>query len=228
MCIRDSESLVAWSLLRSDVADGDVRLSMLETVREYAVARLESEDRFEDLRRKHAERFLALAFTAESELTGSAHAEWLERLEHELDNIRATLDWCLSSGRVEDALRAMSALGRFWRAHGHASEARRWLSLGLALATGGASAPSTIGFGSAAGVAVAIMTSALLYGMSLQVAFSAVTTVMWFLTPVISIALLAVAGLAEVTTNIIVGATLVIGASIFLHNGGKRPPLLPR
>jgi len=134
--LADVESLVAWSLLRSDVADGDVRLSMLETVREYAVARLESEDRFEDLRRKHAERFLALAFTAESELTGSAHAEWLERLEHELDNIRATLDWCLSSGRVEDALRAMSALGRFWRAHGHASEARRWLSLGLALADG--------------------------------------------------------------------------------------------
>ncbi|MDQ3306838.1 MAG: hypothetical protein M3393_03750 [Actinomycetota bacterium] len=113
----------------------------------------------------------------------------------------------------------LQALRMFLAAH---------VSLGLALATGGASAPSTIGFGSAAGVAVAIMTSALLYGMSLQVAFSAVTTVMWFLTPVISIALLAVAGLAEVTTNIIVGATLVIGASIFLHNGGKRPPLLPR
>ncbi|MEX0851009.1 MAG: tetratricopeptide repeat protein [Gaiellaceae bacterium] len=132
--LADLESLVAWSLLRSDVADGDVRLSMLETVREHAVARLEVEGGLEDLRRRHAERFLGLAATAEAELAGPDQASWLERLEAELDNIRAAFDWCLSSGRVEDALRAMSALGRFWRAHGHASEARRWLSLGLGLA----------------------------------------------------------------------------------------------
>jgi len=132
--LADLESLVAWSLLRSDVADGDVRLSMLETVREHAVSRLDSEGKLEGLRERHAERFLALAAAAESELTGSAHAEWLDRLEHELDNIRAMLDWCLSSGRVEDALRAIAALERFWRAHAHVSEARRWLSLGLGLA----------------------------------------------------------------------------------------------
>jgi predicted ATPase/class 3 adenylate cyclase len=129
----DLESLVAWSLLRSDVTDGDVRLSMLETVREHAIDRLD-EASLDELRNRHAERFLGLAATAESELAGPDQASWLGRLERELDNIRATFDWCLSSGRVEDALRAMSALGRFWRAHGHASEARRWLSLGLGLA----------------------------------------------------------------------------------------------
>ena len=132
--LADLESLVAWSLLRSDVADGEVRLSMLETVREHAVSKLDSEGKLESLRERHAERFLALASAAESELTGSAHARWLDRLEHELDNIRAMLDWCLSSGRVEDALRAIAALERFWRAHAHVSEARRWLSLGLGLA----------------------------------------------------------------------------------------------
>ena len=117
--------------MRSDVADGDVRLSMLETVREDAVARLAQEGALDDLRRRHAERFLELAEGAEDALAGPDQATWLERLEWELDNIRATLDWCLSSGHVEDALRAMSALGRFWRAHGHVTEARRWLSLGL-------------------------------------------------------------------------------------------------
>ena len=126
----DLESLVAWSLLRSDVADGDVRLSMLETVREHAAARLD-EEALEDLRRRHAERFLGLAQAADDELAGPDHASWLERLELELDNIRATLDWLLSSGRVEDALRAVSALGHFWRAHGHVAEARRWLSRAL-------------------------------------------------------------------------------------------------
>ena len=132
--LADLEALVAWSLLRSDVADGGVRLSMLETVREHAISRLDTEGKLDGLCERHAERFLALASTAESELTGAAHAEWLDRLEHELDNIRAMLDWCLSSGRVEDALRAIAALDRFWRAHAHVSEARRWLSLGLGLA----------------------------------------------------------------------------------------------
>jgi len=132
--LADLEALVVGSLLRSDVADGEVRLSMLETVREDAVARLGTTGKLEDLRRRHAERFLALASAAEAELAGPGQAQWLERLERELNNIRAAFDWCLSSGRVEDALRAMSALGRFWRAHGHANEARRWLSLGLGLA----------------------------------------------------------------------------------------------
>ncbi len=130
----DLESLVALSLLRSDVWDGEVRLSMLETVRSHAVSRLESDGRFEELRMRHAERFLQLAAQAEEELSGPRQSDWLARVENELDNIRAALDWCLSSGRVEEALRAVSALGRFWRAHGHVREARRWLSMGLALA----------------------------------------------------------------------------------------------
>jgi predicted ATPase/class 3 adenylate cyclase len=130
--LADLEALVGWSLLRSDFSDGDVRLSMLETVREEAVQRLASEGKLEDLRHRHAQRFLDLAETAESELAGSAQAEWLERLERELDNIWATLDWCLSSGRIADALSALSALERFWRAHGHLTAARRWLSQGLA------------------------------------------------------------------------------------------------
>ena len=134
--LADLEALVGWSLLRSDVSDGDVRLSMLETVREAALARLAEQGSLEELRRRHAERFLELAATAESELGGPAQREWLDRLELELDNLRAALDWCFASGRGEDALRAISSLERFWRGHGHVSEARRWLALGLGLAEG--------------------------------------------------------------------------------------------
>jgi predicted ATPase/class 3 adenylate cyclase len=130
----DLEALVAWSLVRSDISDGDARLSMLETVREDAVARLEQLGRLDDLRRRHADRFLELAAAAEDGLAGPDQAQWLERIERELDNVRATLDWCLSTGRVENALRALSALGRFWRAHGHVTEARRRLSLALEMA----------------------------------------------------------------------------------------------
>ena len=132
--LSDLEALVAWSLLRSDVADGDVRVSMLETIREHALARLESSGRLEDLRRRHAALFLELAVKAQEELGGTGQREWLDRLEHESDNIRAALDWLISTGEVGDALRMIAALERFWRARGHVSEARGWLSLALGLA----------------------------------------------------------------------------------------------
>jgi len=130
----DLEALVAWSLARSDVADGEVRLSMLETVREHAIDRLRSEGVLDELKQRHAERFLELALRAESELAGHEEARWLDRLDIELDNLRAAFDWCFSSGRGEDALRAISALERFWRAKARLTEARRWLGIGLALA----------------------------------------------------------------------------------------------
>ena len=132
----DLEALAAWSLLRTDVTDGDVRLSMLETVREDAVARLRDNGKLDELRRRHAERMLELASSAESELEGPSQALWLERLEFELDNIRAALDWHLAGGRVEEVLRMVSALGHFWRMHGHVSEARQWLSRALAQTDG--------------------------------------------------------------------------------------------
>jgi predicted ATPase/class 3 adenylate cyclase len=131
--LRDLEGLVAWGLLRSDVSDGDLRLSMLETVREDAVARTAELGTLEELRRRHAECFVELATAAENELEGPNQGLWLERLELELDNLRAALDWCFTSGRVEDGLRCAASLHRFWRGRGHVSEGRRWLSLGLGL-----------------------------------------------------------------------------------------------
>jgi predicted ATPase len=133
--LSDLEALVAWSLVRSDVTDGEVRLSMLETVREHAIDRLASKDGLEEFRLRHAERFLDLARVAEGELAGHEEARWLDRLEAELDNLRAAFDWCFLSGRGEDALRAVSALERFWRATARLTEARRWLTLGLAQTT---------------------------------------------------------------------------------------------
>jgi predicted ATPase/class 3 adenylate cyclase len=139
--LRDLEALVGWSLVRGESSDGDVRLSMLETVREHARDRLTSEGLLEELRSRHAERFLALALEAEIELVRADQAQWLVRLEAEFDNIRTALDWLLSSGRAADALRAIAALERFLRSHGHISTARALLSMGLAL---GAEIPAVV------------------------------------------------------------------------------------
>ena len=134
--LADLEALVAWSLLRSDVADGEVRLSMLETVREDAIARTRRRGRSTSSAAatpsasSRSRRRPRRSSRARTRPRGSSDSS------SELDNIRAALDWFLTSGRVEDALRTVSALGRFWRAHGHVSEARRWLSTGLGLAEG--------------------------------------------------------------------------------------------
>ena len=133
--LSDLEALVGWSLIRSESGNGTVRLSMLETVREHALGHLERDGELDSARRRHAELFLALALVAEDELAGPNQGTWLERLEVEFDNIGAALDWLLTAGRAEDALRATAALSRFWRAHGHVSEARRWLAAGLELAS---------------------------------------------------------------------------------------------
>jgi predicted ATPase/class 3 adenylate cyclase len=129
----DLEALVGWSLVRSEASDGDVRLSMLETVREHALDRLRAEGDLDEFSDRHAERFLELALAAETELSGPNPTQWLNRLERELDNLRAAIDWLLASGRIEDALRTTAALSRFWRGHGHMTEARRLLALGLQL-----------------------------------------------------------------------------------------------
>jgi predicted ATPase/class 3 adenylate cyclase len=131
--LRDLEALVGWSLVRGESTDGELRLSMLETVREHALEHARSEGRLDELRERHAERFLELALEAEGNLAGPDRAKWHDRLEREFDNLAAALDWLLLSQRVADALRAMSALERFWPAHAHVSEARRWLAVGIEL-----------------------------------------------------------------------------------------------
>jgi non-specific serine/threonine protein kinase len=129
--LRDLEALVGWSLVRGESTDGDLRLSMLGTVREHALWHAQAEGVLEGLRNRHASRFLELALAAEVELARPDQAAWLNRLEREFDNLAAALEWMLSSGRTEEAIRATAALSRFWRSHGHIAEARRWLALGL-------------------------------------------------------------------------------------------------
>jgi tetratricopeptide (TPR) repeat protein len=121
-------SLVDHSLLRQSVRpDGEARLSMLETIREYARERLEFRGDAELARHRHADLFLALAELAEPELQGPDQATWLDRLETEHDNLRQALTTYHESGDGEGRLRLAAALWRFWWQRGFFSEGRRWL-----------------------------------------------------------------------------------------------------
>jgi predicted ATPase/DNA-binding CsgD family transcriptional regulator len=128
-------SLLDQSLLRRADDEG-ARLTMLATLREYALERLEASGESATAHRAHAEHVLALAEAAVAQLGGPEPAAGLARLEQEHDNVGAALDWALSAGAGDAAtlaVRLVGALWRFWITRGHLSEGRRWLEAVLAV-----------------------------------------------------------------------------------------------
>ncbi|MGZ8695937.1 MAG: BTAD domain-containing putative transcriptional regulator [Gaiellaceae bacterium] len=126
-------ALVAASLVVEPENPGEEpRLTLLQTVREYALERLDESGKAAPLRRQHLLYFAELAESAEPELGGSAAHVWLERLEAEHDNLRAALDWAANEGTTEDELRITVALRRFWLVRGHVREGQRRLEEALA------------------------------------------------------------------------------------------------
>jgi tetratricopeptide (TPR) repeat protein len=95
---------------------------MLETIREYALERLDASPDAEAVRNRHALRFLALAEEAVPHLLRVERRAWLARLDREDDNLRAAFDFCAGSGRTVEALRLAAALWRFWQFRGHLRE----------------------------------------------------------------------------------------------------------
>jgi predicted ATPase/DNA-binding SARP family transcriptional activator/DNA-binding CsgD family transcriptional regulator len=127
-----ASSLLDKSLLqREEGAQGEPRLVMLETIREYAQERLEESGEAATIKRAHAEYVLALAEEAEPRLWGAEDAAWLDRLEREHDNMRAALSWSMEHDEVELALKLGGALRWFWFMGGYYSEGRRWLEAAL-------------------------------------------------------------------------------------------------
>ncbi len=126
-------SLVDKSLLeRSESAGDEPRFVMLETIREFALEQLDSNHEGPVTRDAHAGYFLTLGERAARELTGHRQVEWLDRLETELGNLRAAMEWLLVRDDAEGLLRLVVSLARFWDYHSHLSEGRRWLATALA------------------------------------------------------------------------------------------------
>jgi predicted ATPase len=135
------ESLVDKSMVRADPTRNQPRFFMLETLREYAVERLIASGEAEMVQRQHAQWFLALAEEAEPQLFFALRAHWLERLEHEHDNLRAALRWFVDHKAFAEGLRLGGALWPFWDARGFPTEGQMRLAELLSLS---ASGPHTV------------------------------------------------------------------------------------
>jgi predicted ATPase/class 3 adenylate cyclase len=126
------ESLVDKSLLRQEEGpEGEPRFVMLETIHEFAREKLKESGEAEEIKRAHAEFFLALTEEAEPELTGPDQASWFRRLEAEHDNVRVALSWALGGGDAELGLRLFGALMYYWSYRGHLSEGASWIEQAL-------------------------------------------------------------------------------------------------
>jgi predicted ATPase/DNA-binding SARP family transcriptional activator/DNA-binding CsgD family transcriptional regulator len=124
--------LVDKSLVVAGASTGEaVRYRMLRPVRQYAREKLEASGEADAVGDRHAAFYLALAEEAEPELAGSEQRLWVERLEGEHDNMRATLSWLLEHRKAELGVRLCAALWRFWFARGYLSEGIRCMERAL-------------------------------------------------------------------------------------------------
>lgn len=101
------------------------RYHMLETVREYARVRFTESEDTSTVRERYQVYFAHLANVAAQNLIGSAQAEWIVRIDVDLDNLRAALAWVLDAGETEAALQLSGYMTRYWMMRGLWREARQ-------------------------------------------------------------------------------------------------------
>lgn len=128
-------TLAEHSLLAAvlDEGQGSVRYRLLETIRSVALERLVGEDRHMDVRRRHAQAYLALLEAAAPYLPGGDQGPWLDRLVLDQPNIRAATRWAIETGAVELALRLVGRAWRFWQLAGYLSEGAEMTEAALSM-----------------------------------------------------------------------------------------------
>jgi predicted ATPase/transcriptional regulator with XRE-family HTH domain len=117
------------------------RFSLLEAIREYSLEKLEVAEETTEAKRRHALYYLSVAEKANSHFNGPQdlnwgveQTEWVDKLDSDLDNMRAALNWYQDQAELEkdegagsldnllQGLQLTTALTRVWFGRGHFSE----------------------------------------------------------------------------------------------------------
>ena len=131
--VHNVAALVEQSLLQPNAdMDGEPRVAMLETIREFGWEQLTARGELDAARRRHAEHYLALAEAVEPHLREAGREPWFGILAAERDNLRAALGWSLDQGEPQLGMRLVGAL-LSWFIRERPSEGRRWAQELLAL-----------------------------------------------------------------------------------------------
>jgi predicted ATPase/class 3 adenylate cyclase len=128
------DSLTDKSLLTRGEVDGEPRLGMLETIREYALDQLGRTGDLAIARARHATHFVALAEAMAPGLMDRDQRRAVGRLLTEADNLRAALGWALEQPTADATARLLRALQWLWIPQGQLSEAHEWARRAVAQA----------------------------------------------------------------------------------------------
>jgi predicted ATPase/class 3 adenylate cyclase len=127
--------LVDHSLVRGVALSDEPRYVMLETIREYALERLEADGDLEAIRERVANYLMALSERIEPALVAGGQASALGHFDEEIDNFRDALAWLQHRGDGVRLAKLSTALTRYWMRRGLPTEGRRWLSSARQLLT---------------------------------------------------------------------------------------------
>jgi predicted ATPase len=105
-------SLVTKSMVNADRGTaGPTRYHMLESLRHYAREHLDTVGLADETRRRHARHYAAAVADIGAGLRGPDVSLWRQRVDAELENLRAAVTWALDSAVEEDGELAMVILG---------------------------------------------------------------------------------------------------------------------
>jgi predicted ATPase/DNA-binding CsgD family transcriptional regulator len=120
------DALVAKSILLRE-GQGPARYRLLDTIRDFGLAKLRGRGNERALRRRHRAWYAALA--ARQEAFGPGRAAWIAALNADHENLRAALRFCLAEpGEAAAGAQLACDLWRYWETHGHLTEGRRILA----------------------------------------------------------------------------------------------------
>ncbi|MDD9375885.1 LuxR C-terminal-related transcriptional regulator [Streptomyces sp. ZAF1911] len=126
-------ALVDKSVLVHEEHLGEVQYRLLETLAQYGRERLREAGEEGDLLRRHRDWHLDLVEQMTTQWHGPEQPSWSRRLRRDYPNLRAAMEYCLSTpGEEQNGLRFTAALLPYWHGNGQLIEGRLWLERALA------------------------------------------------------------------------------------------------
>jgi predicted ATPase len=124
--LRALQTLLDHSLLLKQEQAGQMRYTMLETIRDFALAQLQTSGAEESVRQRHAHYFYQIADHAATDANQAVKGTLYQQMEPDHPNLRAALQWLIDH-QPDEGLHMANALEGFWWARGYNEEGQRWL-----------------------------------------------------------------------------------------------------